>query len=248
MDLLIGLSYADTREERYNYYQEALQRAAARLEFTIETVDLFVHPARIRDIDAILFTGGPDIAPARYGKPEEEAFCGEIDEARDTAEWELAEFAEARALPTLGICRGTQLLNVVHGGTLVTDIEKFGGANHKKIDSADRIHSVHLEPNSFLKKLFRKSDGEVNSSHHQAVERVGEGLIVAARAEDGTVEAIELADAPDRAFWLAVQWHPERLKDDTGFGLQIFETFLLEAMTWKTLKSRIEKHSTKSAD
>src|SRR5207237_79179 len=148
------------------------------------------------------------IDPARYGKQAEERLCEEIDEERDQVEFRIADEAEKLGLPTLGICRGMQLLNVHRGGTLITDIETFGGRRHKKIEAQDSRHRVNIASGSYLRKILGASEGEINSAHHQAAERVGDGLVVSARAaEDGTIEALEWADATGKPFFLAVQWH-----------------------------------------
>ena len=238
MKLTIGLSYAP--DEKSKFYRQSLEDAARSLEYEIEIVDLSQNPSRIKDVDGILFTGGADIQPARYGKQSEERLCGEIDETRDQAEFDLADAAEKEGLPMLGICRGTQLLNVHRGGTLLTDIQTFGGNNHQRIEgNGDSRHHVKVTPGSYLSKILNAREGEINSAHHQAIERPGEGLMVSARAaEDGTVEAVEWADPTGKPFFLAVQWHPERMGFDEQFAGRLFETFLWEVAAHKTLKHR----------
>jgi putative glutamine amidotransferase len=239
MKLIIGLSYAPNDNLKYDYYRNALRDAASVLEYEIDIVD-FSNGAQVKEVDGILFTGGDDIAPARYGKETEEKFCGPIDLSRDSLEFHLAAEAEASGTPVLGICRGMQLLNVHRGGTLVTDIESFGGASHRKLDGYDSKHDVKIQPGSYLRRILSSGEGQVNSAHHQAVEQVGEGLTVSARADkDGTIEAIEWADPTDRPFFLAVQWHPERMDFSNPFACRIFETFLWECAANKMLKHRI---------
>ncbi len=241
MSIRIGLSFAPKEIEKYQRYADALKRAAALLDEEIEVVDLHAEPNRMSEIDGILFTGGSDIAPERYGKSEELTFCNDdIDEDRDRQEYELVRNADALSLPQLGICRGAQLLNVVHGGTLVTDIEHFGGAQHKKIDGADRRHWVKLDPGSFIRKILQTGEGEINSAHHQAIDRLGAGLVATARAADGTVEAIERAEPNSGPFLLAVQWHPERMNYEEQFAHPIFESFLWEVAAQKILRSRMK--------
>lgn len=240
MMLTIGLSYAPADNEKYNRYREAVREAARLLDEEVALVDLAAHPNRLTECDGVIFTGGSDIEPSRYGKQTEERLCTGIDAARDQAEFELASKVEENRIPILGICRGLQLLNVHRGGTLVTDIQTFGGRDHTKIDGHDRRHRVKIETGSYLRGVFRASEGEINSSHHQAAERLGEGLIVTARAvEDGTVEALEWADPKGKPFFLAVQWHPERMEFDEPFAGRIFESFLWEVAAHKTLRSRL---------
>ncbi|HWF44896.1 MAG TPA: gamma-glutamyl-gamma-aminobutyrate hydrolase family protein [Candidatus Kapabacteria bacterium] len=241
MKLIIGLSYAPDDNPKYDHYRNAIRNAARTLEYELEMVDLSKNSQRIKEIDGIIFTGGADIQPARYGKQSEERLCGEIDEARDQAEFELADKAEQEAIPTLGICRGLQLLNVHRGGTLLTDIETFGGRNHKRTSNdEDSRHHVTIAAGTYLAKILSKREGEINSAHHQAIERAGDGLAISARAtEDGTVEAIEWTDATGKPFFLGVQWHPERMDYDEQFAGRLFETFLLEAAAHKSLKERV---------
>jgi putative glutamine amidotransferase len=240
MKLTVGLSYAPHDNEKYRKYWTAVERAAQALEYEVEIVDLASSASRIADVDGVIFTGGADVDPARYGKQEEARLCQEIDERRDQIEFELATKAEERSLPVLGICRGMQLLNVHRGGTLVTDITAFGGADHTKIDGQDRRHTVRITPGSQLRRTLGVSDGEINSAHHQGVERPGEGLTISARSEgDGVAEALEWQDATGKPYLLAVQWHPERMEYDERFSGRLFESFLWEVGAHKLLRERI---------
>jgi putative glutamine amidotransferase len=238
MKLTIGLSYAPPDNPKYDSYRKALQHAASVLDYEIEIFDLSTHPFS-NEIDGILFTGGMDIQPSRFGKQAEEHFCEEIDETRDQIEFNIADKAEKNDTPVLGICRGMQLLNVHRGGTLITDIESFGGASHRKVDGYDAHHNVRVEPGSYLRRVLGDGESEVNSAHHQAIERVGDGLTISARSMgDGTIEALEWEDATDKPFFLAVQWHPERMEFTDHFAGRIFETFLWECVANKMLKHR----------
>ena len=162
-------------------------------------------------LDAILLTGGGDIAPEHYGERPSPALR-EVDPGRDLLEITLARWALERDKPILGICRGLQVINVALGGTLIQDIaaEVPGALPHDNPDTrgAEIAHRVEVEPGSALRGLARRANLETNSSHHQAVRRLAYGLAAVARSGDGIVEALE---APGHRYAVAVQWHPERL-------------------------------------
>ena len=159
--------------------------------------------------DALMLSGGEDIAPQRYGA-EPGLHLGIVNHERDEMELEVLRGALERGMPILGICRGMQLLNVALGGTLIQDLpsEKGGEIRHKQEGSLlSRTHLASVEPGSRLHGIFGNPDFCINSFHHQALDRVAAPLRVVARAEDGIVEAVESAEHP----WLCgVQWHPER--------------------------------------
>ncbi|MDQ6709291.1 MAG: gamma-glutamyl-gamma-aminobutyrate hydrolase family protein [Candidatus Dormibacteraeota bacterium] len=181
-------------------------------------IPLQLEPERLRVIfdrlDGIVFPGGADVAPSEYG---EEAI-GElnvVEAARDRTELQLARWAFEADLPTLGICRGQQLLNVALGGSLFQDLRVQGttAVEHSDADGRARaalVHRVRLDPDSRLAQLIDETSLEVNSLHHQAVKQVAPPLRVSGRADDGVIEALESAD---RRFLIAVQWHPEELAD-----------------------------------
>jgi putative glutamine amidotransferase len=244
MQLKIGLSYAPGDNPKTKNYINALKHAAEDGGHELEVVDLFTNFAQLGEMDAVVFTGGADIAPLRFGKASEEHLVGEVNEQRDTVEFEIAKKAEDLHLPVLGICRGLQLLNVVHGGTLITDIQHYGGADHKKLnESTDNRHRVKITPGTHIYKILRETDGEVNSAHHQAIERLGEGLIISSRDErDGTIESIEWEKPENKPYMLAVQWHPERMNYDEPFAGQLFESFIWEVAAHKLLRTRFSQN------
>lgn len=176
------------------------------------------HEADVEEILApcggLLLTGGEDVDPARYGAPRHPA-CGPAHVRRDATELALFHAARRRRLPTLGICRGIQLANVALGGTLVQDLpsERPSQVPHDG-DAArgDRVHDVAVVPGTRLAGALGATALRANSYHHQAADRLGDGLVLAATAPDGVVEGVESADP---AWWMvAVQWHPEDLTTD----------------------------------
>lgn len=164
---------------------------------------------QLDQVDALLVTGGPDVPPSRYGQPPHPKtvpLCGR------RTNYDFAAFTEAdkRGLPILGICLGHQIINVARGGSLIQHIEDLPRTPPlQHTDAADYIrHTVRTEPDTLLRRIVPKATIEANSSHHQAVDRVGEHLVATAWAPDGIIEAIE---DPRRPFLLGVQWHPEMI-------------------------------------
>jgi putative glutamine amidotransferase len=160
-------------------------------------------------LDGLVLTGGNDVDPAAYGQVHVDAGTGgELDPARDAFDLALVRAAVRRAVPLLAICRGLQVVNVAFGGTLVQHLP-----DHPRTESNGRGgHDVAVGPEDALDDFRRRFGARlaVNSYHHQAVDRPGEGVHVAARADDGVVEALVVDGAPEL---VAVQWHPETLLD-----------------------------------
>lgn len=197
-------------------YIQSLRRAGARILW-IEMDDPQLAE-KVCACDGLLLPGGDDIDPSRYGAPRHEK-CGKSSSLRDEAEWKLLEAFLPTGKPILGICRGCQFLNVYLGGTLHQHIE-----NHSDFKTRARgCHKAHIASGSRLSTLLPSSEIWVNSLHHQAVDDLGQRLSVSARAEDGTVEAIELTDHP---FCVAVQWHPEHLSRTREDQQNLFDHFV----------------------
>ena len=146
----------------------------------------------------------------------------------DAFEYAVVRQGLRNRLPILGVCRGAQALNVARGGTLCQHLPDVVGdqVTHRQRDDAPRTtHSVEVLPGTRLSELLGARSLSVNSFHHQAVERLGRGLRVGARAPDGTIEAVE---DPRRPFVLAVQWHAETLADTAPHG-SLFEELVAVA-------------------
>jgi putative glutamine amidotransferase len=163
-------------------------------------------------LDGIVFPGGADIAPQEYGE-EPIDNLNDVQAPRDRTELTLARWAVADDLPTLGICRGQQVLNVALGGSLWQDLRQQGATSvdHSDADGRARtalIHRVRLDPDSRLAQLIDETTIDVNSLHHQAVKTVAPSLKITGTSEDGVIEALE---SDDQRFLIAVQWHPEEI-------------------------------------
>jgi putative glutamine amidotransferase len=215
-----------TPSNRLTDYVESVRRAGG--EPRVLSVEA---PPSLEGLDGILFTGGGDVDPKHYGEAKHEK-TNEPDAARDAYELELARLALARGTPLLAVCRGLQVVNVAAGGTLIQDIASEVNQNlEHQVDSPPFAiaHEVWVSPDSLLSRVMQEQmDGDVlqvNSRHHQAVERAASGFSVAATAPDGVVEAIE---RPSSRFCLAVQWHPENFWR-TGEFRSLFEEFVKAA-------------------
>jgi putative glutamine amidotransferase len=158
-------------------------------------------------IDGLLLGGGGDICPD-IARCSPHLLNYKLDPERDQTEIKLVHEAIQRKLPTLGICRGCQIINVALGGTLIEHVPDVVGERiaHRQAQGKPAHHMVHVEPQSRLAGILGQTDVDVVSSHHQAIRRPADALTVTALAEDGTIEGAELKDHP----WLmAVQWHAE---------------------------------------
>ncbi|WP_062316586.1 gamma-glutamyl-gamma-aminobutyrate hydrolase family protein [Demequina maris] len=166
-------------------------------------------PAHVADVlarvDALYLTGGYDVDPAAYGAAAHEA-CDAPRAGRDAWEIALVREALAQGMPVLGVCRGAQVLNVARGGTLHQHVpDVVGHDDYQMGDAIFRELGVSVLPDTLLARLH-PLEREVPMYHHQAIDRIGEGLVVSARSVHGLVEAIE---DPEQVFCLALQWHPE---------------------------------------
>jgi gamma-glutamyl-gamma-aminobutyrate hydrolase PuuD len=174
-------------------------------------------PGPLDDVHGLVLTGGSDVDPAIYGAdPHPEN--GPSDRARDDYESALLREALARDMPVLAICRGMQLLNVVRGGTLIQHLPNAD--KHRQQNGGVAVHEVVLAPP--FDSIYGVPRMQVNSRHHQAVDCLGEGLLVTARdPEDGVIEGIDLSGAQ---FAVGVQWHPEDMMDDP-IQMRLFRAF-----------------------
>lgn len=165
-------------------------------------------------LDGLIFCGGPDIL-SEADDAAAESRADPLVPARDAAERRLLSAALERDLPVLGICRGMQLLNLTYGGSLIGHLpDVVGHDEHRRRVGMFDLHPVEIDPGTMLGRLVGERL-DVHSSHHQGIGELGAGLVVSARARDGTVEAFE---DPDRGFVVGVLWHPEESSDGRLFA------------------------------
>jgi len=176
----------------------------------------------------LILSGGADIHPRYYGE-EPQRGLGQVDEPLDRMELLAARLALARNLPVLGICRGVQLLNVALGGTLhqhlpaqIPDCLDHALAADKAVNA----HTIRIEPGTHLHRILGKKEVWVNSGHHQAVKDLATGCVVSARARDGVIEAIEVADRP---YVIGLQWHPEGTWREDRHSQKLFRSLVQAA-------------------
>lgn len=177
-----------------------------------DSVDYYLQKA-----DAIIITGGDDVNPERYNKPELAPLCEGYDDYRDSLEIAMINYAFNNQTPILGICRGLQIMNVAHGGTLFADIPTVFGLNDS-IHRNDKIaaHTIVFDEDSWIAKNFdnQSQDIFVNTRHHQSIDQLAPIFKITAKSNEGIAESIELIDQTTGQFAIGVQWHPEMMRDE----------------------------------
>lgn len=184
--------------------------------------------------NGIIISGGEDINPGLYGKPDELGRCEEIDGYRDSLEQIMLTYAWNRQIPILGICRGNQILNATNGGTLIIDIPDDTGSKFvhrdkrkKKENMSTRTyHSVYIKQNTMLYEIVKSDSGQVHSNHHQAIEKTAPGFITSSLSNDSIIESIELSGKNTERFVLGLQWHPEAMDVGSPFSGNIGRAFI----------------------
>jgi putative glutamine amidotransferase len=193
-------------------YARAVE-AAGGLPVVLPPLEPAAIGALVDRLAGVCLSGGPDLDPAAYeAKPD--PHLGPVEPDLDAFELAVAQRADALGIPVLGICRGCQALNVARGGTLnqhLPDVTDGSIAHRQTASGREATHTVRIEPGSRLADIVGGEELDVNSFHHQAVDRLGRDLRAVAHATDGLIEGIE-GDGP--ALYLGVQWHAEGLIED----------------------------------
>lgn len=182
----------------------------------------------INRLDGILFSGGEDMSPLYFGE-EPIRELGQVDSRRDENERKLFLAAKEKKMPILGICRGSQVLNVYMGGTLYQDIDSQvkGVQGHHPTTTLydERYHMIDIVEGTTLYDIFKTKELGINSFHHQAVKELAPNLVATAHAKDGIIEAWENKNMEEH-YILATQWHPEAMIHRHREFLKIFENFI----------------------
>ncbi len=226
----IGISFTTTNFQYYwNWFTEN------DLQNDVELVELSFVKNNVADVftcDSFILTGGVDVDPSLYnGNKIYNNQPSSYQIERDNFEKIIFEYAQTRSLPVLAICRGMQLVNVLHGGKLIQDLDELN-ITHRKDGDIDKQHEVNIEQKTLLSQITKSQKGNINSAHHQAINKnnLGENLLINAFAKDGTAEGMEFKNKTNKAFMLCVQWHPERIinKEENVFSINIKKRFLEE--------------------
>jgi putative glutamine amidotransferase len=217
----------------YTTYIEALRRAGAM------PVLIPPQPENAADLaemlDGIVLAGGDDCDPAVYGE-ERHPTVEPMDPRRQANDLSLARVARDRGIPTLGICLGVQMMNIVAGGKVIQDIDSEidTGIRHASVPENRGRHDVTIEEGTRLASILGARTHNVNSSHHQAIRTAGEGLRVTAHAPDGIIEGVE---DPRHPFYVGVQWHPEDMPGEESAST-IFRAFVDAASEYAQRKRK----------
>lgn len=203
----IGLSKTESKFARYTEWLDKFNVNYEILDYENHETDL----QKLGDCSGLILSGGVDIYPELYCDWDTKETKGTYNPSRDGFELNLLEKALEMKIPVFAICRGLQIVNVYFRGSLIFDIGETRNVDHTKISSTeDRMHKVRIFRDTLLGKITGTEEAEVTSSHHQSVDRLGEGLIINAKSDDGIVEGIEFADKTGKPFLIGLQWHPER--------------------------------------
>ncbi|MFI5281865.1 MAG: gamma-glutamyl-gamma-aminobutyrate hydrolase family protein [Candidatus Dormibacterales bacterium] len=222
-------------------YFEALDAAGATVVPIPSASDVERLRFHYELLDAIVFPGGADVEPRRYGAVAREDCHLTLMPELDEVELALARWALADDLPILAICRGIQLLNVACGGTLWQDL-KVEGVTVESHDRSPRdllAHDLDIVPGSVLARTVGRARIRVNTIHHQAIRRLGDALVVAGNSSDGLVEAVEM---PGHRFVVGIQCHPEELRSKEDWPARLFEALVAAGAERRPAGSPVGSH------
>jgi len=228
---LIGIT-TDTHDDGKQYespfaYATAVEKGGGIPVLLPYRTDVSVIPDLVDRLDGMVFSGGNDLDPAAYGETYEQGTVP-VDPLREKFERALMAEVEKRHKPTLGICMGSQLMNIMRGGSMIQflpEVDRPNAIEHRKLGKVEVRHPITIDAASIAAKAIGKTEVLGNSSHKQSAKKIGSGLRVIATSPDGVIEGIE---DPTFPLWLGVQWHPERLHDEADH-LALFKLLVEKA-------------------
>ena len=205
----IGVTFTGTNEKHSNYVNWL--KANDNIEIIMLSHEV-TELESIKDLDGIVLSGGVDMHPKFYGNSITDYHNKPInfEEERDKFELEVFNLSQQKRIPLLGICRGMQLVNCALDGTLNQDNGVVANAIHR-FENNDKAHGINILSGTLLHEIVGVNRSITNSAHHQSINKLGNGLAINCMADDRIIEGIEWQQKENKSFFLAVQWHPERM-------------------------------------
>lgn len=223
----------------FDYYISWLTSIEPSLDI-VKVSYLLDNLEEVNAVDGVVMTGGGDVHPQYYGRPDAVELVEEVNEHRDEFELKLVDRALERDLPIMAVCRGMQVLNVALGGSIIVDLRTAGYADHRSPMNTPNIHPVHIDPHAMLYFAAGTTEVDINTLHHQGLDKLGRGMKAVGFSPDGVIEAVEWAQKANMPFMLGVQWHPER-HADTELSRNIGSLFLKDVQRY--MRTTIEEHA-----
>lgn len=225
--MVIGITKSESKFDRCINWLKHFNVEYIILDYQNHDEDL----KRLDECSGLILSGGIDIYPELYCDWDTKETKGTYNPERDGFELTLIEKSIDNKIPLFAICRGLQLVNVFFRGSLIFDLEEIRNVNHRRVSSTeDRLHAVRIFDGTLLREIMGVNEETVTSSHHQAIDRLGEGLMINAKTDDGIIEGIEYADKSGKPFFIGVQWHPERFKNfNSPASKNILDKFISES-------------------
>jgi putative glutamine amidotransferase len=239
----IAISKAVPESDYQNYLRWLRSADSTIVFYDVYHLELDSALKLLTECDGLLFTGGTDVFPGRFGKENDTSRILEPDFKRDTLEFALLSKAIKLGIPIQGVCRGLQLINVHFGGSLVIDIPTDMDTiiKHQLPETYNCPHEVDISEGSLLHVISGIRKGITNSNHHQGIDILGSGLEGMATTKDGLIEAIGYKDRTNSSYLFAVQWHPERMDYADPLSGPIAKRFIEEVKAF----SKKDKHENK---